>query len=163
LNLLSERITPQVLLCGSISAQAVGMVLLILAPSLGWLMLYVVLYGAAYGAISPLRAAVMAEHMGRRAYGAILAWQGVAVALCSGLGPFLAGWLYEAQYTYTVAFWLCGGVFLLAALSIALTPHPRRERRPSQDLVPAGAKARAQARMKMRPFGPCSVSQKRSD
>jgi MFS family permease len=61
--------------------QAIGMLLLIFAPSLGWLVVYVLLYGAAYGAISPLRAAVMVAHMGRRAYGSILAWQGIPVAL----------------------------------------------------------------------------------
>jgi MFS family permease len=124
-NLLSERISPHLLLCGSIVTQATGMLLLILAPSLGWLIVYVLLYGAAYGAISPLRAAVMVEHMGRRAYGSILAWQGIAVALSSGMGLVVAGWLYDTLHTYTMAFWLCLGVFLLATISITLTPPPR--------------------------------------
>jgi MFS family permease len=73
--------------------QATGMVLLILAPSPEWLVLYVLLYGAAYGAISPLCASAMAEHFGRRAYGLILALRGIFVALCSALGPLAAGWL----------------------------------------------------------------------
>jgi len=100
------------------------MVLLILAPSLGWLVVYVIVYGAAYGAISPLRASVMADHIGRRAYGSILAVQGIPVALCSALGPLAAGWLYDALHSYTVAFWLCVGIFLLAAFGVALTPRP---------------------------------------
>ena len=131
LNLLSERISPHFLLCGSIVAQAAGMILLIFAPSLGWLLVYVLLYGAAYGAILPLRATVMAEHMGRRAYGSILAWQGIAVALSSGIGLVLAGWLYDTLHTYTMAFWICVGVFLLATLSIALTPPPMTSREES--------------------------------
>ncbi|GHO63635.1 MFS transporter [Ktedonobacter sp. SOSP1-52] len=124
INLISERVTPQTLLWGSVLAQATGMVLLILAPSPGWLIPYVLLYGAAYGAISPLYASVMAEHVGRRAYGSILALQGIFVAFCSGLGPLAAGWLYDQLHNYTLAFWLCVGVLLLAALGIVFTPQP---------------------------------------
>jgi MFS family permease len=125
INLLSERITPQTLLWICIAVQATGMVVLILASSVGWLVVYIVLYGAAYGAISPLYASVMAEHCGRRAYGSILALQGSAVALCSGLGPLAAGWLYDHLHTYTLAFWLCVGALLVAAVGIMFTPHPQ--------------------------------------
>ncbi|BCL78048.1 putative MFS-type transporter YbfB [Ktedonobacteria bacterium brp13] len=129
-NLLSERISPQKILCGSILAQAVGLICLIIAPSLGWLIVYVVFYGAAYGTIPPLRAAVMAEHMGRRSYGFILAWQGIVVAFSSGMGALAAGWIYNALHTYTISFWFCVGAFLLAACCLALTPRPPRPRVP---------------------------------
>ncbi len=133
-NLLSERMMPQTLLWGSVAAQAVGMAILILAPSVPWLIVYVVIYGAAYGAISPLRGSVMAAHVGRRAYGSILAFQGISIALCSGLGPVAAGWLYDDLHSYTLAFWLCAGLFLLAALGIALTPRPTTEKEKSSHL-----------------------------
>jgi MFS family permease len=84
----------------------------------------VVVYGCAYGAFSPLRASVMANHFGRRAYGAITAVQGIPVALCAGLGPLAAGWLYDVLHHYELAFWLCAGAFLLAAIGIALVPRP---------------------------------------
>ncbi len=83
-----------------------------------------VIYGSAYGAFSPLRASVMADHFGRRAYGAITAVQGIPVAVCAGLGPLAAGWLYDGLHRYEVAFWLCAGAFLLAAIGIGLTPRP---------------------------------------
>ena len=86
-NLLSERMSPQTLLYSSIITQAIGIALLILAPSVGWLIVYVVVYGAAYGAISPLRGLVMANHVGRRAYGSITAIQGIPIALCAAFGP----------------------------------------------------------------------------
>jgi MFS family permease len=109
-------------------AQAAGIAVLVLAgSSLGWLILYVLIYGSAYGAFSPLRASVMADHFGRRAYGAITAVQGIPVALCAGLGPLAAGWLYDMLHHYELAFWLCSGVFLLAAAGLALAPQPGEE------------------------------------
>jgi len=124
-NMLSSRISAQKLLTLSVVAQAAGIVVLVLAASsLAWLILYVLIYGSAYGAYSPLRASVMADHFGRRAYGAITAVQGIPVALCAGLGPLAAGWLYDVLHHYDLAFWLCAGTFLLAAAGLALAPRP---------------------------------------
>jgi MFS family permease len=127
LNVLSARISAQKLLTLSVVAQAVGIVVLVLASSLGWLILYVVIYGTAYGAFSPLRASVMADHFGRRAYGSITAVQGIPVAVCAGLGPLAAGWLYDVLHHYELAFWLCTGAFLLAALGIVMTSPPQHD------------------------------------
>jgi len=124
-NILSSRISAQLLLTLSVVAQAAGIAVLVLASSsLGWLILYVLIYGSAYGAFSPLRASVMADHFGRRAYGAITAMQGIPVAVCAGLGPLAAGWLYDVLHHYERAFWLCAGAFLLAAIGLALAPRP---------------------------------------
>jgi len=86
--------------------------------------LLVIIYGTAYGAFSPLRVSVMADHVGRRAYGSITAVQGVPVALCAALGPLAAGWLYDTLHHYELAFWLCAAAFLLAALALLLTAQP---------------------------------------
>src|SRR5690348_14091585 len=125
LNLLGDRVGPQPLLGLCLGAEAGGILLLLHGVSLGWLVAYVIVYGAAFGALSPLRAAVMAEHFGRRAYGAITAAQGVPVALCAGLGPVAAGWLYDRLGSYAPAFWLSIGAFLLAGLGVAIAPRPR--------------------------------------
>jgi cyanate permease len=50
--------------------------------------------------------------------------QGIPVALCAGLGPLAAGWLYDVLHHYDPAFWLCAGAFLLAAIGLALVPQP---------------------------------------
>ena len=124
LNVLSSRISAQKLLTLSVVGQAAGIVVLVQASSLSWLILYVVVYGTSYGAFSPLRAAVMADHFGRRAYGSITAVQGIPVAICAGLGPLAAGWLYDMLHHYELAFWLCAGAFILAAIGMAMTPQP---------------------------------------
>ena len=66
----------------------------------------------------------MADHFGRRAYGSITAVQGIPMAMCAGLGPLAAGWLYDVLHQYEVAFWLCAVAFLLAAIGIAVVPRP---------------------------------------
>ncbi|GHO94883.1 MFS transporter [Reticulibacter mediterranei] len=133
-NMLSQRMSAQTLLTVSIIAQAAGIAVLILAPSLLWVICYVLLYGTAYGAFSPLRASVMAEQVGRRAYGSITAVQGVPVALCGGLGPLAAGWLYDQLQRYELAFWLCVGAFLLAAFVLLLSARAQREQTRSAEV-----------------------------
>ncbi len=62
--------------------------------------------------------------------GSLSAVQGILVAVCAGLGPLVAGWLYDELYHYEVAFWLCAGAFLLAAIGIAITSQPRHASEP---------------------------------
>ena len=135
LNWLSDRLRPERLLASCLAAQAAGVVLLVYAGSPIALAGYVVVYGAAFGAISPLRATVMAEHFGRRAFGAITAVQGVPVALAAGLGPLAAGWLFDQLGSYSLVLWLCAVAFALAGVAVALTPRPRSP----ADLAPGGA------------------------
>ncbi len=142
LNRLSDRagVGPQRLLSLCMGLQAIGTLLLLVGGSwgIGWLVAYVIVYGGAYGAASPLRAGVMAEHFGRRAYGVITAVQGASIALAAGAGPVLAGWLYDRLGGYNLALALCAGAFLLAALGVTLTPQGHRRRDMSSD-ADAGA------------------------
>ncbi len=123
LNLLSDRLGAQPLLSLCLLMQGLGVVLFLHGDSVGWLIAFVVVYGAAFGAVLPLRAAVIADHFGRRAYGSITALQGVPGAVSAGIGPLGAGWLYDRLHGYTLPFALSACAFLLAGLSIALTPR----------------------------------------
>ena len=83
---------PQGLLGVCSLLQAAGVTVLILfAGSTAGLIVYVLIYGAAFGASSPLSASVRASHFGRRAFGSITAVQGVMALLCAALGPLAAG------------------------------------------------------------------------
>lgn len=124
-NVLSDRIGSQGLLGLCALLQAAGVVVLLLfASSTAGLVVYVVVYGAAYGAASPLTASVRAAHFGRRAFGAITATQGVLALACAAVGPLAAGWLYDRLGSYSLAFGLTLAVFLLAGLAMFLTPKP---------------------------------------
>ncbi|MGH2457624.1 MAG: MFS transporter, partial [Chloroflexota bacterium] len=140
LNQLSDRYAAQRLLCLVLGTLALGVVVINLAHSPSGLYLYVVVYGVAFGARSPLRASVMAEHFGRRAYGTITAAQGVVMAVPAAFGPLAAGWLFDRLGSYQLAFWLTTAAFAIAALLILLTPPPgglsKATGEPSHHLAP---------------------------
>lgn len=122
-NVVSDRFGPQGLLALCTFLQGVGLVALLMAGPSIWVFAFVAVYGLAFGAISPLRAAVNAEHFGRRAYGAITGAQNLPTQLLSAVGPLLAGYLYDVLGNYHVAFSLTAGAFFAAALLILLTPR----------------------------------------
>jgi len=126
LNRLSERVSPQALLAGCYLAQAAGVSLLALADRAILVWAYVAVYGAAFGAISPLRASTMAGHFGRWSYGAITAAAGVPVAVAASMGPIAAGALYDRLGSYEPALALAAGAFAFSALSVGLTPSEQR-------------------------------------
>jgi MFS family permease len=125
LNVLSDRLGPKRLLGVCLGVQALGLAFLIVGTSVAWLYAYALVYGVAYGTRSPLRASVMADYFGRRAYGAITAVQGLPIALASGLGPLAAGWLYDLLGDYLLAFWLTAAAYLLSGLIVLVSPRPR--------------------------------------
>ena len=133
LNRLSEDLSPQVLLAGCYTAQAAGVALLALAAHPLFVWGYVAIYGAAFGATSPLRASTMADHFGRRSFGAITAASGFPIAIAGSVGPIAAGALYDRLGSYSPALALTGGAFVLSAFSVALTPV----RRPAQKSSPS--------------------------
>ena len=140
LNLLSDRFGPRALLVLSTALLAAGVGLLLLASPARWfaLWLFVAVYGFAFGAVSPLRASVMADQFGRRAYGAITSTQGLPVSVLAAAGPFAAGALYDRFGDYRVAFGLAGAAFLVAMIALVFTPPPAE---PSSQPAPAPAGA----------------------
>ena len=125
LNHLGDRYGAQWLLTLVLGTLALGVAVFTLARSANWLYLYVAVYGVAFGARSALRASVMAQHFGRRAYGTITGVQGVIMAIPAAFGPLAAGWLYDRLGNYQLAFWLTTAAFALAALLVLMTPRPR--------------------------------------
>jgi len=137
MNLLSDRLGPRALLAVSAGLQALGVVLLIVAatPALVWL--YIVVYGFAFGAVSPLRAAVTGEYFGRLAFGVITAVQGLPAQVLGAVGPLGAGYLYDRHGTYTAALWLCVVAFAVSALAVVVIPPARASS--AAEPSPAGA------------------------
>ena len=123
-NLISDRFGPQLLLGLCLGLQSLSIFLLLAAGPFAFLVAFIAVYGTAFGAISPLRASVLADHFGRLAYGAITSVQGVPAGIFAGLGPFLAGLLYDLLGGYSLAFLLTAAVFLAASVAVFATPRP---------------------------------------
>ncbi|HEX2186279.1 MAG TPA: MFS transporter [Chloroflexota bacterium] len=127
-NVMSDRFEPQVLLGFSQAVLALGVALLALADSTGWLIAYAVVYGSAFGTSGGLTASVRAAHFGRRAFGAISALQGYPGLGGAALGPLLAGWLYDHSGTYQVSLAVVATLYVVSAAAMFLTPRPGRTR-----------------------------------
>lgn len=117
------RISLQLLMVITILVEAAGVYILLGARDAWGAVAYVVVFGGAYGASAPLRGAIMAERFGRLAYGAIIAAQGIPIAILSALGPAVGGRVIDV-IGFAAAFKLCIATLLLGAVLMAL-PMPR--------------------------------------
>lgn len=125
LNMLSQRLAGQALLAGALALMTAAVVVLLFARSVPLFVAYAVLYGIGYGAVNPLRASVMADHFGRRAFGAITGVQNVPVILCSAGGPVLVGRLFDVTGDYRPALVCLAAAGALAVVATAVSPLPR--------------------------------------
>ncbi|HVD00043.1 MAG TPA: MFS transporter [Candidatus Dormibacteraeota bacterium] len=124
-NVVSDRFGPQPLLGLCLGIQGLSVFLLLAAGPFGFLVAFVAVYGSAFGAISPLRASVLAGHFGRLAYGSITAAQGLPIGIAAGLGPLIAGFLYDVFGDYRLVLGLTAGAFLASAMAVFATPRAR--------------------------------------
>ena len=122
-NFISDRFGPQPLLALCLVLQAVSILLLLAATSGLSVAAFVLVYGSAFGAISPLRASVLADHFGRLAYGSITAVQGLPSGLLAAVAPFLAGLLFDRFGDYLLAWMLTAAAFALGAVAVWVTPR----------------------------------------
>ncbi|MGH7330430.1 MAG: MFS transporter [Polyangiaceae bacterium] len=104
--MFGRRVPLHFMVAATFALEALGIAILLQAHVTAAIVAYVVAFGAAYGALSPLRGAIMAEHFGRRAYGSIIAAQGIPIAVLSALGPLVCGRLIDA-FGYTSSFEAC--------------------------------------------------------
>jgi MFS family permease len=90
-----------------------------------WRALPVVLFGMAGGAEPHMLSYLISRHFGLRAFGKIFGGLSSVIAVSVGLGPVVAGLIYDRTHSYR--FFLLGGipVALLAALLIlSLRAYP---------------------------------------
>lgn len=120
LNALGDRVPRALVLAGILLSQAAALLLLLGQQNIGWVVAFVLLYGAGFGAITPLRAALVADYFGRAHYGSILAAQGLALAAARAVGPPLAGVLRDVTGGYGLALALIAGLTVLAAAGTLL-------------------------------------------
>ncbi len=124
LNLAGQRLHPQRLLALAMLGMGLGVLVLLLTTGSGATFVYALLYGAGYGAATPLRGTVMARQVGRRAYGAITAVQNLAVLGGSAAGPLVVGALYDLRQAYEPALLLVVVAVAGGAVMTLLAPRP---------------------------------------
>jgi len=101
------------------------MLWLIKASSLGTLYLFAVVFGFSNGGLGPAMAALIGESFGTRHLGIILGIIEIGWAAGSALGPSLAGYIFDVNDSYGLAFLAAAIAILLAVVWISLLKVPR--------------------------------------
>jgi MFS family permease len=105
------------------TAQAVALLLLIGSTGMPAVILYVVLFGAGAGALTPARAAIVAEYYGRRHYGSVGGAVATAITGARAAAPITTGLLYTVTGSYLPVLWTLAAAAAFAAV-LALKARP---------------------------------------
>jgi MFS family permease len=117
---LTDRYSSRHLLFGYYTLRGLSLLLLPLTlahgeQGLGW---FAVLYGLDWVATVPPTVRLTTEAFGRENTGVIYGWIGASHQLGASLAAFGAGTMRTALGDYTLAFWLAGGLCLVAGLAL---------------------------------------------
>jgi MFS family permease len=122
---LSDRLGRKAVIAASMVVQALAFAAFAGVRDLWTLLATAFAFGYAYGAISTLFTPLVSDLFGREHAGTLV---GVLFALAGsmgGLGPVLAGAVYDATGGYALAFW-AAAVLSLAAVGLLLRCRPAR-------------------------------------
>jgi len=117
---LGGRVPRRFVAGGIFVMQALGIVALVLTGTTTGVVAFVILFGIGFGAITPARAALVAELYGRANYGAISGMLAFFVTGARALAPVSIGLLYGFFGRYEPVFWIVIVVALLATGAIVL-------------------------------------------
>jgi MFS family permease len=108
----------------------VAMLLFIMAGSMGAFYLLAVIIGFAFSAVVPVRMGVVPSFFGLRAIGAIIGFSALAFSVGAIVGPFLAGYVFDATASYDLAFLICGILLMAGAAALYFLRAPKADRVP---------------------------------
>jgi MFS family permease len=120
-TMLGERLARRLVTAALFLLQAIALAVLLLVPGLAGVFGFVVLFGAGFGALTPARAALVAEYYGSTHYARISSVLGLFVTGARAIAPVGAGILYDRLGTYSLIFWVLAG---FSALAAGLTKQP---------------------------------------
>jgi MFS family permease len=88
----------------------VSLFLLVWASTLSTLYLFAVLFGFGFGACVTCESPLVAELFGLRSHGLLLGIIAAGFTFGGGVGPFVAGYIFDMVGKYQAAFFLCAAV-----------------------------------------------------
>jgi MFS family permease len=111
---LGGRIPRRFVAAGIFLFQTVGLIVLVTVQSTAGVIIFVVLFGIGFGAITPARAALVAEMYGPREYGTISGVLALFVTGARAIAPVSVGLLYTLFGRYEPVFWMLIALSTLA-------------------------------------------------
>lgn len=133
---IGDRVPKNLALFAFTGVQAGAVVILVLAPTLGMIYLFAVLFGAGFGGRTPLTTAIRGDYFGRASFGTILGISTLPMnVLLLAAGP-LAGFMRDRLGDYDLAFLTLAGLNGIGALLFLIARKPRL---PAAQPAPASA------------------------
>lgn len=112
--------------------QTLSLLVLLRVDSAALVIAFVVLFGAGFGAITPARAALIADFYGPANYGSISSVLAACLTGARALAPVGAGLIFTTFGTYRPVFWTLFAISALGTLAVALAdPGTARDDAPS--------------------------------
>lgn len=130
-GLAAERVPPPWVLALGYLALAAALALITVTTTFGWAVVYAVLLGAALSNHEAVDAVAWADRFGTRTLGALRGIGRPLFLVGNASGAFVAGFAYEATGSYAPAFWVLGGLALLAAVVVTGARPPLAAATPS--------------------------------
>lgn len=121
---VAGRLSLPALTTGVFLGRAVAFLLLLLVPGVAGVWLFVILFGAANGATTLARAALVAELYGSAHYGSIGGVMTTLIGITQTVAPVAVGVLHDLSGTYTPTLWAMVATSVLAALCVARVGAP---------------------------------------
>ncbi|MDY6944082.1 MAG: MFS transporter [Pseudomonadota bacterium] len=106
------------------------------SPNLTYLAIAVVGFGLASGAELEQVSFITSKYFGLKSYGQIYAAQFIVFQLAVGVGPMVAGRIFDVTGSYDLALTLCIGAFFGGGVIMALIGRPRRTEHAAVSLEP---------------------------
>jgi MFS family permease len=123
---LGGRIPRQIVTASIFGMQALALIALVTISSTAGVWLFVVLFGAGFGAITPARAALIAEFYGPAEYGSISGILALIITGARATGPLGASLLYDWTGGYDVVLWVLIALSIAATLSVLMAEPGER-------------------------------------
>ncbi len=124
---LGGRIPRQIVTASIFGMQALALIVLVAISSTTGVWLFVALFGAGFGAITPARAALIAEVYGPAEYGSISGVLALIITAARATGPLGASILYDWTGGYETVLWVLIALSLAATVAVLLAePGERR-------------------------------------
>ncbi len=121
---IGDRVPKNVALFAFTGLQAVAVVVLVLAPNLGMIYIFAVLFGIGFGGRTPLTTAIRGEYFGRASFGKILGISTLPMnAMLLIAGP-MAGFMRDKLGDYDLAFLSLAGLNGIGAVLFLIARKP---------------------------------------
>ena len=117
---LSDRISKKYLFGVALLMEGAGLLVFANTHSLVQVVVFAVLFGPGYGGVAIMKLTMQGEYFGRRSFGSINGLLSGIHTVGTITGPVLAGLIYDARGSYSLA-WLVLGVAILAAVPLLVT------------------------------------------